>query len=697
MYSIFADSTCIFNDVTPLESLKISEPKLVMEDSAAGSLEFVLPPGNAGYDIIERLTTMIIVKCTNTQGVDEEIWRGRVLNESTDFMKRKKLYCEGELAFLNDSIQPQAQYLSDSTTISSFLNSLIDIHNEQVGANSGKLFTVGWVDVEDGDALDDSDAIYRYTDYETTLECINTKLIDKLGGHIRVRWSNGVRYIDYLKDDSPHIISSSQVIQFGKNLLDYTTELSNDDFVTAIIPLGASQDEEVIEGLTNYLTVDGATDPDTGQTHDGIFVQLDEAVSNYGWICTTVNWDDVTNRNTLLSKAKKYLTEIQFEKLVLTIQMLDLHYLTGSAEPLHVLDKIRCISAPHGMDRLFPVSKMEINLLDPSNSTYTLGSDEKISLSSATAKANAEIMAEIDRIPSKTSILDAAKANVFSILTGTVGGYVRFIKDSDDQITDIVISDQLQDQDSLHKWIFNQAGLYHMKRDTTDDEWTGSSLNAAITMTGDIVADYITTGNLNCDRLHGGVINGQNINGGNINGAHIRSESGRLYVDIQGGNLKVRNDANNFLMVDDARGGTFAIGGRYFATYNSSVYYGDYETVYIGKAASDAGAGSDKRLKHNIETLDKNLSKSIIRKVRPVSFEYDKEKGYNNEHGIRYGLIAQELRDVLNQNGVGEAEMEYVRHDGYHTIEYKELIAHLINTIQDLYDEIDELKGANNG
>lgn len=502
MYSIFADSTCIFNDVTPLESLKISEPKLVMEDSAAGSLEFVLPPGNAGYDIIERLTTMIIVKCTNTQGVDEEIWRGRVLNESTDFWKRKKLYCEGELAFLNDSIQPQAQYLSNTTTISSFLNSIIDIHNQQVGANSGKTFTVGWVDVEDGDALDDSDAIYRYTDYETTLECINTKLVEKLGGHIRVRWSNGIRYLDYLKDDSPHIISSSQVIQFGKNLLDYTTELSNDDFVTAIIPLGASQDEDVIEGLTNYLTVDGATDPDTGQIHNGIFAQLDEAVSNYGWICTTVNWDDVTDKNTLLSKAKKYLTEIQFEKLVLTIQMLDLHYLTGSAEPLHVLDKIRCTSAPHGMDRVFPVSKMEINLLDPSNSTYTLGSDEKVSLTSAMVQANSEVMAEIERIPSETTILKAAKKNAFDILTGVEGGYVKFIKNSDDVITAIEILDYFEEDNPLctHKWIFNSGGLGNLiktqRTPTAEDPrtWEWSTVNVALTMDGKIVADAITTG-----------------------------------------------------------------------------------------------------------------------------------------------------------------------------------------------------------
>ena len=70
----------------------------------------------------------------------------------------------------------------------------------------------------------------------------------------------------------------------------------------------------------------------------------------------------------------------------------------------------------------------------------------------------------------------------------------------------------------------------------------------------------------------------------------------------------------------------------------------------------------------------------------------------HNEHGKRFGLIAQELREVLNNNNVGECELEYIRpEDDYHTVEYKELIAHLINCVQDLYEEVNKLKGEENG
>ena len=234
-----------------------------------------------------------------------------------------------------------------------------------------------------------------------------------------------------------------------------------------------------------------------------------------------------------------------------------------------------------------------------------------------------------------------------------------------------------------------------------------------MTMNGEIVADFITAGHLSCDRLDGGTINGQTINGGTITGTTISggtitgatiqspSPSGQTgSVEISGGSLRVFNGTSGFLRVTDASDHdcNFAIGGKHFATYDDNVYYGDYRTIYIGKAAADAGAGSDSRLKKNIKTLDRTQSRNIITQSRPVSFEYKKSAGMHNEHGKRFGLIAQELREVLDNNNIGECELEYIRpEDDYHTIEYKELIAHLINCVQDLYEEVNKLKGEENG
>ena len=214
MYKIYANGSIIFDDTSPLDSYKLIDPRLVLEENAAGSLTFKLPPTNIAYNKLACMTTEMIVKQD-----DVEIWRGRIISEDIDFWKCKSYTAEGELAYLNDTIQPPKKYTVSSTNIRSFLESLIATHNSQVGASSGKAFNVGGVDVDDGDTLEDSDSINRFTNYESTLQCINEKLVQRLGGHIRIRHQGNARYFDYFKNYDK-IGASDQVIRFGKNLLD---------------------------------------------------------------------------------------------------------------------------------------------------------------------------------------------------------------------------------------------------------------------------------------------------------------------------------------------------------------------------------------------------------------------------------------------------------------------------------------------
>ena len=102
MYSIYADDGCIYSDVFAVDSMKVINPKLTLEDNGAGSLSVTLPPHNTGYASIVRMVTDISV-----QKDGEEIWAGRVLSESEDFYRNRILYCEGELAYFNDSSVPR--------------------------------------------------------------------------------------------------------------------------------------------------------------------------------------------------------------------------------------------------------------------------------------------------------------------------------------------------------------------------------------------------------------------------------------------------------------------------------------------------------------------------------------------------------------------------------------------------------------
>lgn len=94
---------------------------------------------------------------------------------------------------------------------------------------------------------------------------------------------------------------------------------------------------------------------------------------------------------------------------------------------------------------------------------------------------------------------------------------------------------------------------------------------------------------------------------------------------------------------------------------------------------------SDKRLKKNVQPLLNSLTK--ITQLRPVTFEFiDKEL----DEGIRYGLIAQEVENVL-PDLVYEDEENY-KHINYDSLEIQ---MHLIEAVKELKAEVDALKEQN--
>lgn len=518
MYSIYADGACIYSDVFALESMKVLNPKLVLEDNGAGSLSMKLPPMNVGYSSIVRMITDISV-----QKDGEEIWAGRVLSENKDFWNNRDLYCEGEMAFFNDSSQPPAEY--SGLSVRAYLERLIAVHNSKVTPN--RRFTLGAVTV-----VDKNFPTY-YTNYEKTMAILNT-LVEQYGGHLRVRKVNGVRYLDYLAE---YPDTCSQVIQFGSNLIDFTRKWDSTEFATVIVPLGNRLDDSPIEALDAYLTVESVN-------QGSMYVQSNEAVAAYGWIEKTVTWDDVSDPAVLLEKAKTYLTDLQFDNLELELSALDLHYLDINTEAVKLLDEIRVISRPHGLDRMFPVKKLEIPLDNPEQTQFTLGDSVKTSLTSVNNQTSAAILQKIEGLPKAHSILKEAKENATQIMNMATTGYITITKDQYGSET-LYISNvrDYKKADKLWKWNMNGLGY-------SNDG--GKTFGLAITMDGSIVADYITTGVLNADVIRAGVLKDY---GGNFS---LDFETGKLTmkkgsINIGNGNFTVDENGNLF-----ARRGTFA-------------------------------------------------------------------------------------------------------------------------------------------
>lgn len=131
---------CIYSPGSALETQKLISPTLTREFGKAGSLEFTIPLGNVAHSALQKLKTVISVEQDG-----KEIWQGRVMNHEQDFMLRQKVYCEGELAYLNDTDVPP--YTAKDVTIRQFLDFLCNNHTYLT--DSYKSFIMGNVTVEE--------------------------------------------------------------------------------------------------------------------------------------------------------------------------------------------------------------------------------------------------------------------------------------------------------------------------------------------------------------------------------------------------------------------------------------------------------------------------------------------------------------------------------------------------------------------
>lgn len=131
---------CIYAPGSAMETTKLISPTLTREFGKAGSLEFTIPLGNVAHSALQKMKTVVSVEQDG-----KEIWQGRVMNHEQDFLLRQKVYCEGELAYLNDADVPP--YTAKDVTIRQFLDFLCKNHTSLT--DSYKMFTIGNVTVEE--------------------------------------------------------------------------------------------------------------------------------------------------------------------------------------------------------------------------------------------------------------------------------------------------------------------------------------------------------------------------------------------------------------------------------------------------------------------------------------------------------------------------------------------------------------------
>lgn len=402
MYQVYCDSTLLYSD--QLEAYKIFEPKVELELNEISKFDFKIYNNHPNFDKMKRLKSIITVMQD-----DYMLFRGRILNDEQGFYNEKQVFCEGELAFLVDTIQRPYDFNGTPEELFTFL---ITNHNAQVDADHQ--FKIGIVTVTDpNDYISRSDS-----EYLNTWDSIHKKLIETLGGYVITRHETDGVYIDYLAELD---LLSPQTIEFGKNLLDLKRETKGEDIATAIIPLGATE-----EGSESRLTI--------ASVNNGVdYVYNQEAVDTYGWIFKVQTWDDVTISENLLEKAVDFLNKQVQMLFSIELSAADLATVDKTIESFHLGTMVRVTTKPHSIDQLFVVSKLSIDLLHPASNKLTLG-DAVYTLTERTVAGQIQAENKIVNISSSleeklNTGISETERKLSAQITETAGGITETIRD----------------------------------------------------------------------------------------------------------------------------------------------------------------------------------------------------------------------------------------------------------------------------
>ena len=676
------------------DTLRIFEPVLTQEMGSAGSFTFRVYKGHPYYKQLKVLTSEVIVY---DDGVC--VFCGRMWRPEQDFDNMVAVTCEGELTYLLDSQQRPFTYTGG---IDGYIGQLLDVHNSQVDTSR---------QIKKGNIVVSGDGGYKewtVQDFSGTLTLLR-QLLESFGGYLRVRHEAGVRYLDYLWDYGG---INSQVIRFGENLLDLTHYVDATQIITCLIPQGADVEYKDEAGETQSRAVDITS------VNGGVdYIENADAVELYGRIWGYQKWDDVTEPGILLAKSKEYLKEASTLPASMEVSAVDLAAIDSTVQQFQLGFWTDVSSEPHGINEKFLLTRREINLLDPGQGSITLGRQTE-TLTGTTVKNQTAISERIEKVAENAAQeINRKVENATQLIMGGKGGYVvidNIEPDTGNTTTPwrILIMNTPDKETATNVIQFNQNGI----------GFSTTGINGpyknAWTIDGNLVADFITAGQMLADRIRGGTlelggtgpgkdgvliirnVDGKELarfdkNGITINDGNINMTSGSITLPgfklTSGGVLTLDGTSNNTtvganlinvntLRVADqimASGASFNIGGMYSTgSYVHGSFMGDFHGSFYET--------SDRRKKKRIRPLKDGQALALVIGLNPKVYVM-KETGEP-----MMGFVAQDVEKLQKQLGI-DLPLTSMDKDGYYCIPYTNYIALLTGALQAQQKQIDRL------
>lgn len=451
LYTVYATTGALTSDI----SSDIYEPKLSQKINSIDRFTFRVNP-NIDIDITVMKTVVELKKSNDT------IFKGRILQSVPSMTADGEVYaeitCEGLAGYLQDSVQPYREetLYEDTETqsgLASFISTLLTAHNAQV--EQSKAINLGVVNVSTNST---NNQVYKGTNWQSTWDVIQDKLVKVYGGELRIREDSGAMYLDYMEEIGAHC---STTIDACRNQRSLKSVLDPSEVITRLYPLGSKVVKTIVEIETetdedgNEVQVEKTTEKESEErltikdaTESGglTYIENETAVALYGIKCGTVTWDDITDPENLYKAAVNYLTEQNTAAASHSIDAVDLSFLGLDANEIELGNWYTVTNTVLGINTELEVVGLTVDLSQPWCPTVTLG-EKSVALNDIvagglTTAAKAEIDDAIKSSYTVTNnILSKVQATVqetdksVSVIVGNNNKMMRAFTDSGDELS----------------------------------------------------------------------------------------------------------------------------------------------------------------------------------------------------------------------------------------------------------------------
>lgn len=399
-YKVLYDNQLLFD---PYTDDRITDTKLSSKLNAASYFDFTIAPTHSLYSKLAERAGEVRIYFN-----DLILFKGEISQIDEDFEGNYSVSCTGVLDYLTATrVRPYStvegeQPLKAPSSYDGYFQWLIDQHNSNC-LDSRKHFSVG---VNQGNMLDRNNYIYRSSEQRpTTASEIEDKILNSAGGYLFVRYQDDLNILDLYAD--VHDVNT-QIIDYGVNMLDFTKTTTAEGQYTAVVATGYTPNPP--EGQTDAkmkpITLEGCTDG--GTPYSSTIVKMGDrvydvnAVARYGYHEYYVSNTDITTYDGLLYYACKTLNTLLSPALTISVKAVDLALIMGDKyKHLQLGQAVRIRSKPRKVDEYLMVNSIDLDLMNPENTTFDLGAsyDTLTGQQSAYLKTlNASINASLDTV-----------------------------------------------------------------------------------------------------------------------------------------------------------------------------------------------------------------------------------------------------------------------------------------------------------